>query len=132
MPGTEHSTQPYTLALLLRNLLKKISQLISFCKPRLPFVACVVADGLTPMIDGVKRYGYALLSQKLLIRIRGMHNPKGPRTQIIGLQGPITILLMVFGPRNPTIWVLGSLYSPHISPIYPPRTPLKGPHYLGP
>ena len=35
--------------------------------------------------------------------------PKGPRTQIIGFQGPSTATLLVFGPRKPIIWVLGPL-----------------------
>ena len=30
-------------------------------------------------------------------RVKGL-SPKGPRTQIIGLQGPNIIMLMVFGP----------------------------------
>ena len=34
---------------------------------------------------------------------------KGPRTQIIGFQGPNTILSMLFGLCSPVIWVLGPL-----------------------
>ena len=51
--------------------------------------------------------------------------PKGPRAQIIGFEGSNTIDIIVFGPYIP-------LYSPHISLYSPPRTPLKGPYYLGP
>ena len=34
---------------------------------------------------------------------------KGPRTQIIGFEGPNTITFMEFGPKAPIIWVLGPL-----------------------
>ena len=40
-----------------------------------------------------------------------MTNPRGPRTQIIGLQGPNTIvtILMVLGPYTSKTWVRGHL-----------------------
>ena len=34
-------------------------------------------------------------------------NPKGPRTQVIGLQGLDTIHIMIFGPSNPITWIPG-------------------------
>ena len=37
------------------------------------------------------------------------YNPKGPRTQIIGFEGPNAINIIVFGPQSPVIWVLGPL-----------------------
>ena len=33
--------------------------------------------------------------------------PKGPSTQIVGIQGPKTIQSMDFGAKDPAIWVLG-------------------------
>ena len=33
--------------------------------------------------------------------------PKGPSTQIVGIQGPKTIQSMDFGTKDPAIWVLG-------------------------
>ena len=41
--------------------------------------------------------------------LRGLLDPKGPRTQIIGFQGPNSNNVIVFGPENPIIWVLGPL-----------------------
>ena len=33
--------------------------------------------------------------------------PTGPRTQIVGFEGPDTIMLVVLGPQSPIFWVLG-------------------------
>ena len=48
-------------------------------------------------------------------------HPKGPRTPRMGLQGPNTIMLMLFGPQSPSIWVL---YTPIIPLYYNPQISL--------
>ena len=40
-------------------------------------------------------------------RAMNMGNPEGPRTQIMGLLRPNSIMLMIFGPSNPIRWVFG-------------------------
>ena len=53
--------------------------------------------------------------------IRSSHpllNPKGPRTQIIGLQGSNTINILVFEHKTPMIWVLGRIQNPKKGKAY--------------
>ena len=69
-------------------------------------------------------------------------NP-GPRAQVIGLQGPNTSNALVYGRKNPIIWVLGhsalnpktpSLGSLDPRPLNPinPKPLNPEPHYLAP
>ena len=56
---------------------------------------------------GLKVHGAGF--PKFCSLVQGLQNPKGPKTQIIGFQGPNTIDGIVFGPLNPVIRVLGPL-----------------------
>ena len=54
------------------------------------------------------------------------------RTQIIGLQGPDTISLMVFWALEPYSWILIYPNRVPICPYIAAYNPLKGPCHLGP